>query len=204
MGIHSIIGARPAAVTTLLPEREKGKSQMSSITETPVNPAVGSDTPPAMFSPEEVVQALRALRERIALPNGDAVVARRRRSAHVDAKFVLAAISAVGVSSGVQQVLGRTDEELRQEVDTSSRWTAVADELRSLLESVVTANAVRRQRIGLAALQTYQICQQLARDENNSRLHAYLGEMKRLNKFGRGRRRGAPPEPPLEPQPSIP
>jgi Arc/MetJ family transcription regulator len=139
----------------------------------------------------EVVQALRALRERIALPNGEAVAMRKRRSAHVDAKFVQAAISAVGVSSGVQQVLGRTDEDLRQEVDASARWTTVADEMRELLESLLTANAVRRQRIGLVALQTYQICQQLARDENNSRLHAYVGEMKRLNKFGRPRRRGA-------------
>jgi hypothetical protein len=175
---------------------------MSSIINTPIDPAVGSDTPPAMFSPEEAVQALRALRERIVLPNGEAAIARRRRSAHVDAKFVQAAISAVGVSSGVQQVLGRTDEDLRQEVDTSARWTTVADEVRELLESLITANAVRRQRIGLVALQTYQICQQLARDENNSRLHAYIGEMKRLNKFGRVRRRGSPPEQPV-PQPTI-
>jgi hypothetical protein len=148
-----------------------------------------------MLSPEEVVQYLRNLRQQIPLPSGElAAVSRRRRFSHVDAKFIEAAISALGVSPGVQQSLGKTDVELRQEVDTTSRWTAVADELRSLLQSILAANTVRRQRVGLASLQTYQICQQIARDEGNDLLNAHIKEMRRLNKFGRSRHRTAPPE----------
>lgn len=45
---------------------------------------------------------------------------------------------------------------------------------------------------GLAALQTYQICQQLVRGGKNAHLAAHLVEMKRLNKFGRSRRKAIP------------
>ena len=96
----------------------------------------------------------------------------------------------------MQTALGRTDEELRQENDATIRWTAVADELRSLLGQILEANIQRRQRVGLAALQTYKICQQLARDETHAtRLAAHIGEMKKLNKFGRSRRKAPQPDP---------
>jgi hypothetical protein len=56
----------------------------------------------------------------------------------------------------------------------------VASELRSLLDSIQLATTARRQRIGLASLQTYQICQQMARDENNAALAVHVKEMRRL------------------------
>ena len=167
---------------------------MASSTQEPQNPS------PAMLSPEQVMQQLRALREQIPLPDALPAMpaARRRRLAHVDSQFVVAAINASGASPVVQSALGRTDEDLRQESDVSDRWTAVIDEVRALLASLVDANTLRRQRIGLAALQTYQICQQLARDDAHAtRLAAHIGEMKKLNKFGRPRRKA----PETNPQP---
>ena len=164
-----------------------------------------NDTSPApeMLSPEEVVQQVRALRARIPLPQPPAVpVLPRRRLAHVDPQFVTAAINAVGVSEIVQAALGRTDEDLRQENEATIRWTVVADELRSLLQEILQANTQRRQRVGLAALQTYKICEQLARDETHAtRLAAHIGEMKKLNKFGRSRRKAPQPDPQPTPQP---
>ena len=164
---------------------------------------------PAMLSPEQIVQQLRALRAQIPLP--DALPAmpasRRRRLAHVDAQFIVAAINASGASPAVQAALGRTDEDLRQETDASNRWTAVTDEVRALLQILLDANTLRRQRIGLAALQTYKICEQLARDDvHASRLAAHIGEMKRLNKFGRARRKAPQqdPQPTPEPTPQQP
>ena len=150
-----------------------------------------------MFSPEELVQHLRTLRERIPIFDpAPAPAALRRRLSHVDADFIQAAINAAGASEVVEKALGRTDEDLRIEVEASARWTAVADELRKLLQSILATNTVRRQRIGLAALQTYQICQQLARDDNHAELEVHIKEMKRLNKFGRVRRKSAPaPQP---------
>src|SRR5437763_13986359 len=175
---------------------------MASSTEQSQTPSPA----PAMLSPEQVVQQLRALREQIPLPD-DALPAmpasRRRRLAHVDSQFVVAAINASGASPAVQTALGRTDEQLRQETDVSNRWTAVIDEVRALLESLVDANTLRRQRIGLAALQTYKICQQLARDDAQAtRLAAHIGEMKKLNKFGRSRRKAPQPGPQPIPAPA--
>ena len=156
----------------------------------------------AMLSPEEVVQHLRALREQIPLPEPlpNVPASRRRRLAHVDPQFVVAAINASGASPTVQTALGRTDEELRQETGDSQRWTAAIDEVRALLQSVIDANTVRRQRIGLAALQTYQICRQLARDNGHAtRLETHIAEMRKLNKFGRARRKAQPPDQPQPP-----
>ena len=148
------------------------------------------------FSPEEIVQQFRAIAAQIPVPDPVPTAATlRRRLAHVDANFVQASVNAAGASEAVQVALGRSDEDLRQEIDASTRWSAVTDELRMLLKRMLIANAVRRQRIGLAALQTYKICQQLVRDESHSRLEAHVSEMKRLNKFGRVRRKAAEPQP---------
>lgn len=151
------------------------------------------------LTPEEIVAQIRAIQERIALPDAPpAPVALRRRLGHVHPDFVAASINAVGASDTVQSALGRTDEELRQETDTTSRWTAVIDAARSLEKTVTTVIMLRRQRTGLAALQTYQICRQLARDERHAaRLSAHIAEMKRLNRFGR-RRKTAQPQPPAD------
>jgi hypothetical protein len=163
---------------------------------------VDSQTPsPATLSPEEVVQQLRVLRAQIPTPEAlpGLRAPKRRRLAHVSAQFVDAAINAAGASPVIQTALGRTDEDLRQEDDAASRWTAVIDEVRALLQSLIDANAARRQRVGLAALQTYQMCRQLARDDlHATRLATHIGEMKRLNKFGRARRKAA--QPPSQPQ----
>jgi len=162
---------------------------------------LSSSTPtptPAALSPEEVVQQLRALRAQISLPDTPLAVpaSQRRRLAHVAAPFIDASINAAGASDVIQTALGRTDAELREENETAGRWTAVADELRAMLQSILLANSVRRQRVGLAALQTYKICQQLARDENHgARLNAHIAEMKKLNKFGRSRRKAPQPTP---------
>lgn len=161
----------------------------------PLNPAVGPDAPPVFLSPDEVKQFLRNLSQQIPLPSrGElAKISRTRRIAHVDAKFIETAIAALGAYVGVQAALGRTDEEIRQEVDETSRWIAVADELRGLLEGILGAITLRRQRTGLAALKTYKICEQIAREQNNDDLNARIKEMKRLNKFGRPRRKASPP-----------
>jgi hypothetical protein len=167
-----------------------------------VNPAVDSEVQPVEPSPEEVVQVLRSLRERILLPPA---VPRGRRMNRVEREFVDNALSALGVAAGVQTALGRTDEQLREEVDIASRWINVTGELRSLLKSVLAANKVRRQQIDLAAIQTYQICQQLARDGKNERLEAYISEMKRSRKLRRSRRPATQPEPgaPVTPKPAV-
>jgi hypothetical protein len=173
---------------------------MASSNNSTLNPA--ADTQPVMLSPEELVRELRALRERIPIPNlTPAPAGLRRRLSHVNADFVTASVNAAGVSEAVQKSVGRSDEDLRQEIDAAGRWAAAIDEVRALLHSMALGNTIRKQRIGLAALQTYQICQQLARDESHeARLAVHITEMKRLNRFGRTRRKQEPaPAPQPEP-----
>jgi hypothetical protein len=162
---------------------------------TSVNPAVGTEPP----TPEQLVAQLRAIREQIVIPAQVAAPASlRRRLGHVHPDFVNASINAVGASEPVQSALGRTDEELRQEIDATARMTAALDEARALEKVIVEAIAAQRQRSGLRALQTYQICRQLARDERHAaRLAPHIAEMKRLNRFGRRRRKPAEPDAPL-------
>jgi hypothetical protein len=168
---------------------------MSNSNESTLNPAEGS-TEPTVISPEEIVRQLRTLREQMPTLTPPAVSAQRLgRLAHVDADFVQATVNATGASENVANALGRSDEEQRQEIELAARWTAVTDEARALLQASLAAGTIRRQRIGLTALQTYQICQQLARDDKHSGLSTHIREMRRLNKFGRVRRATAAPQP---------
>ena len=48
--------------------------------------------------------------------------------------------------------------------EDSNRWTAVEDELRTMLNGVAGANLIRRQRVELIAARAYCIGTQLARD----------------------------------------
>lgn len=147
------------------------------------------------LTPEEIMARLIALRDGIAVPDlAPAPAGLRRRLGHVHPDFVNAAINAVGVSDAVQTALGRSDEDLRQELDTIARLTACMDVARSVEKTIAAAITVLRQRLGLQTLQTYQISRQLVRDERHAvRLNAHVAEMRRLNRFGR--RRAKPPQP---------
>ena len=162
--------------------------------------------PPVRLTPEQAVAALRALREQLPLPDGAEIPASaRRRISHVDPRFTAAAVNAMGVEASVQNAVGRSDEDVRQEIDAATRWTAFTDEVRALLATSTNADTVRRQHIGLASLQAYKICVQIAReDKNATRLAPHIAEMKRLNKFGRARKKQQPPAPAPAPAPTAP
>jgi hypothetical protein len=159
---------------------------------------------PQPIAPEELVETLRTLRQRIPeylqLPIPDAKSARALAS--LDPQFRQAAFNAVGASDLVAKAVGLTADELRRINEDADRWSAAADELRALLQGVVAAILTRRHRVGLASLQTYNITRQLVRHEDHSDLLPHLHEMKRLNRFGR-RRRKASPEPAPAPQPPM-
>lgn len=102
----------------------------------------------------------------------------------------------------MQNAVGHTHVELREESDAAGRWTAVEDELRAMLKGVVAANLIRRHRVGLAALQAYSISRQLIRQKEHGDLLPHVQGMKRLSKFGRRRTSVQPaPSPTPVPQP---
>jgi hypothetical protein len=80
-----------------------------------------------------------------------------------------------------------------------------------MLAAATQADGVRRKSVNLAALQTYNICKQLARDKTRApQVTAHLQEMKRLNKLGRKKASsttqqptGTAPAPQAPPSPST-
>ena len=173
---------------------------MSNISETPA--PVPKEAP---LEPEQIVEQLRVLRTRI--PEYSQLTIERGRvlrgAANAAAGFVQAAINSIGASDAVRQAVGTSADELWREFELAARWTAVEDELRALLKGVVASNLTRRHRIGLSSLRAYQIGRQLVRNEENSDLLPHVAEMRRLNRFGRRRRKEDPatPVPPTAPAP---
>ena len=165
---------------------------MSSIIQ-PTNP----------IQPEEVVQQLRALRGQIPdfvqLPAIEAQAL--AKSSGVHPRFLQTTINAIGASEALRSALGKSAEELRQDVDFTDRWGAVAEELEAMLKGVRAALIVRRHRLGLTALQAYNIARQLVRQKEHANLLPYVATMKQRNKFGRKRVKATDPAQP-QPEPS--
>jgi len=84
-------------------------------------------------------------------------------------------------------------------LDEVNRWTAVEDEIRSMLNGVSSSNLLRRQRVSLIAAQASVIGTQLVRDPANAVLVPHVQELKRLKGFSR-RKKATPapgtPQPP--------
>lgn len=156
-----------------------------------------------VVSPEAIVEQLRAVRQQIPQYQQLEQSGQRslRRAAHVNDEFTHAAINTIGASSTMQSAVGRTPEELRRDKDEITRWSAVEDELRAMLKGVAAANLVRRHRLGLTALQTYNISRQLVRTPDHAELLPHVDGMKRMKKFARRTAKPVvpPPAPPKQP-----
>lgn len=159
------------------------------------------NTPSPVPTPEEVVRQLRALREQIPefvlMQRADTVSL--VRVAHIDPAFIQTTINAVGASPPLQSLVGQSPEELQQETEIVARWSAVLDELDALRNGMNAALTVRRHRIGLTALQTYKVSQQLVRKKEHASLLPHVEAMRRRGKFLGGRRRVDEPTEPAPP-----
>ncbi len=114
-----------------------------------------------------------------------------------------AAINAIGASPTVLQgVVVSTPEELQQDAETAARWSKVEDELRAMLQGVISANLTRRHRVGKAALLTYSLSKSLARTPEHADLLPHIAVMRKANRIGRPRR-AATKTPATAPAPST-
>jgi len=151
-----------------------------------------------MLAPEEVVDGLRAMRRQIAeltplTPAQRKAV--RNQSTTMSNPVLQASINVIGALDNVAQAVGIPAVGVRQLYNEANRWTAVEDELRTLLNGVAGANLMRRQRISLIAAQAASIGSQLARNPDNAVLVPHVEELKRLKSFTR-RKKAAPVPPP--------
>jgi hypothetical protein len=157
------------------------------------------------LNPMILIAQLRAMREQIPEYTHLPIPARRsiRVVAATNPEFVRASINSVAESPNVQQALGRTPEELRQEATEAQGWSDLEDELRALLDGVAASNLVRRNRIGETALTAYAITRRLVRQKQHANLLPHVETMKRLNKFGVKRAKQVTPAPAPQPPPIL-
>jgi hypothetical protein len=166
-----------------------------------INKATLIETP---VNPESIVEQLRAVRQQIPAYSQITIKEAQglRAVAGAHPAFVQASINAVGASAVVEVALGISPDALRRETEEARRWTAVEDELRAMLKGVIATNLTRRHRIGAFALQAYGISRMLVRRAEHADLLPHLAEMKRLNRFGRGKVK-VPEEPVQKPTTST-
>lgn len=178
-------------------------------TQNPRNPNVAAELPQAlaMLEPEAVVEQLRAMRAQIGEVTPLTRSERRLllRQAKTTNPVLQASINMIGAHDQVSLAVAQPADGVRRLYDEANRWTAVEDELRTLLEGVAGANLVRRQRIALIAGQAYNIGTQLARDPANAVLRPHVEEIRRLKRSTRRKKAGdATQSPPLAVTPDSP
>ena len=162
--------------------------------------------PAPTLTPEAVVEQLRVMRGQMGevTPLTRAQRERLRSQTRTTNPILQASINVIGALDNVAQAVGQPAEDVRQMYDESNRWTAVEDELRSMLNGVSGANLIRRQRIALVAARAYNIGAQLARDPAHAVLVPHVQEIKRLKSFRRRKKAAPAPNPPASSTPSTP
>ncbi|HEY2324534.1 MAG TPA: hypothetical protein VGJ82_16865 [Thermoanaerobaculia bacterium] len=162
-----------------------------------------ADTPqpqPAVtLDPETVVEQIRTLRSQISdVPQLTPAQKRqlRSRSRKPSDGIVASSINVIGALDTVAQAIGQKPEDVRQLQLDWTRWTAVADELRALLNGIDGANLMRRQQLVLISAQAYNIGTQLARNPANEVLVPHLQEVKRQKSLSNRKKKVEDPQTP--------
>jgi hypothetical protein len=177
-----------------------------STNEIKTPPAAAEIPQPApTLSPETLVEQLRAMRAQIG--EVTPLTPEQRKTLHSRSRttnsIVQASINVIGALDIVAQAVGQPAAEVRQMVDEANRWTAVEDELRTMMSGVTGANLVRRERIAFVSAQAYNVGAQLARNPAHAILVPHVQEIKRLKSFKRRKKAapapGSPPSPAPDP-----
>jgi hypothetical protein len=176
---------------------------MNTNSAVPNAQATPADTPQPVttMTPEAVVEALRVLRPQIGnvTPLTSAQRQALRNQSRTSNPVLQAQINMLGALDSITQVIGTAPADVRQMYDEANRWTAVEDELRTMLNGVSSSNLIRRQQISLVATQAATIGEQLARDPANAVLVPHVQEIKRLKSFTRRKKAAPAPGTPQSP-----
>jgi len=137
------------------------------------NPAA-ADTPQQtpVVTPEGIIQQLRAVNAQIPsvtpLNAKQREVLRKRAQTSKNGEIVETSISMIGAADLVSQTVGQSADEVHSMIDESGRWSQVEDELRAMLNGIVGANLIRRQKISVIAERAFVVGSQLARDPEHA------------------------------------
>lgn len=172
----------------------------------PAANAADTPQPPVKLDPETVIEQIRSLRSQIDEVTPMTPAQKRLLRGQIrnqsDA-IVASSINVIGALDNVSQAIGQPVENVRQLQTDWNRWTAVADELRGLLNGVEGANLARRHQLSLIAAQAFLIGTQLARNPANSVLVPHIQEVKRLKALSNRRKTAEPQTPTPNPAPGT-
>jgi hypothetical protein len=172
---------------------------MSTNGETANPPALAENPQPAL-APEEIIDQLRAISMRMG--EMAPMTAQQRRALRGRLRtpdpVVNASINVIDTLDNVSHAVGQPIGAVRSLQHEAMRWSAVEQELRSMLNGVSGANLLRRFRIDLIAAQAYTIGAQLARDPANAILLPHVEEIRRMRRVSR-RRKASPEQTESEP-----
>jgi hypothetical protein len=115
---------------------------------------------------------------------------------NLSAPALQASINVIDAHQTIQQAVGQPADEVRGLQDEWNRWTAVEDEMLSLLNGVRGANVLRRQRLMFIANQAYLFGSRLSRDPANAELVPQVQQIRNLRKVARRKKPDQNPQPP--------
>ncbi|SRR5258706_7404872 len=179
-----------------------------STNEKTTDPSSVPDIPqpaPTTLAPEEIVDQLRAISTRMGEVTPLTAAQRKalRGRIRTPNPILQASINVIGALDNVSQAVGQPADQVRSLQSEANRWTAVEDELRTMLNGVSGANLIRRLRIDVLAAQAYTIGSQLARDPAHAILVPHVEEIKRLKRFSRRKKAAQAPGSPALEQPET-
>ena len=171
---------------------------MSTTSQSPnVSPTADTPQPATFLSPQAVVDQLRAMRAQMPpvtplTPEQRKVLTRQNFSLPV----LQASINVIDAHQTIEQAVGQPVDEVRGLQDEWNRWTAVEDEMRSLLQGVSGSNVLRKQRLMFIANQAYLFGSRLSRDPANAELVPHVQQIRNLRKLGRRKKPDQNPQTP--------
>lgn len=149
------------------------------------------------LTPEETIQQLRAIRAQLGELTPLTPAQRRalqNLAGRASNPTLQASINVIDADDIISAAIGQPAAEVRELYDEANRWTAVEDELKSLLSGVSGTNLLRRQRVARIAAQAVGLGAQLSKDPAYAVLLPHVREVQRLRKLAR-RKKTAPSTP---------
>jgi hypothetical protein len=157
---------------------------------------MGTTNNPSPQTPEAIVEQLRAVRANLVSVRPMTAKQRKkiRGQSEMSVPVLQASINIIGMHDTIERAVDRPIDEVRELENEWGRWTAVEDELRTLLNGVSGANLARRQELTLIASQAYAVGTQLARSPANDFLVPHVLKIRQLRKLAAAKRKGKKPE----------
>jgi hypothetical protein len=156
--------------------------------------SAAADPQPAVTTPEQIAEQLRALR--VAIPQATLTARQKaalRNSLAVSNDVVQAQVSVLPVLEGMNLQLGATADDVRKVGEEANRWAEVISELKAMLREAEGTALLRQKKLHRLATQAYGVAVSLSRNPEYAVLVPHVLEIKRLRKLASRKKRAEQP-----------